>query len=184
MRLIRQLHPRSLAQVSYVLWQHSIRAAIPARHASLNTKHEFRDREHGFSNESEIADVAVPTRHRGRVYCDQDFVVLWSGFVDLLELEKIRRSVLGVQNRFHKCSLWVCYRMFTRSSCRLLERADSSRGLPLQQGQGILVPAVGPSTLEMLCQAHFPCTARELDLASVTITRLLERFPRSRRCSG
>ena len=34
-------------------------------------------------------------------------VVLGSGFVHLLELEKIGRSVLGVQNRFHKCSLGV-----------------------------------------------------------------------------
>src|SRR6266852_1921434 len=62
--------------------------------------------EHGFGHESEIADVAVPTRHRGRVYFDQEFVVLGSGFVHLLELENIWRSVLGVQNRFHKCSLW------------------------------------------------------------------------------
>src|SRR4029077_5516601 len=97
-----------------------------------NTKHELRDRAHGCGNESEIADVAVPSRHRGRVYFDQDFVVLWSWFVHLLELEKIGRSVLGVQDCLHKCSLYGCYphRMFTRSSCQLLERADSSRGLP------------------------------------------------------
>jgi hypothetical protein len=44
-------------------------------------------------------------RRRGRLYCDQGFVVLWSGFVHLLELEKIGRSVLVVQNRLHKCSL-------------------------------------------------------------------------------
>ena len=53
----------------------------------------------------------APTPHAsipidGRVYFDQEFVVLGSGFVHLLELEKIGRSVLGVQNRFHKCSLW------------------------------------------------------------------------------
>ncbi len=70
-----------------------------------NTKHEFRDREHGLGHEREIADVAVPTRHGGRVYRDQDFVVLGNRLVDLLELEKIGRSVLGVQNRFHMLPL-------------------------------------------------------------------------------
>ena len=61
--------------------------------------------QHGFGDEGEIADVAVTSRHRGRVYRDQDFVVLGSGFVHLPELEKIGRSVLGVQNRFHRYSL-------------------------------------------------------------------------------
>src|SRR2546427_234228 len=128
-----------------------------------NTKHEFRDRQHRFGHEGEIADVAVTCRHRGRVYRDQDFVVLGSGFVHLLELEKIGRSVLGVQNRFHKGSLWGCclFRMFTRSSCQLLERADSSGGADRSGGgKKTSWPPQGQSPLESLGKRTAPAPPR------------------------
>src|SRR2546427_6585528 len=127
-----------------------------------NTKHEFRDRQHRFGHEGEIADVAVTCRHRGRVYRDQDFVVLGSGFVHLLELEKIGRSVLGVQNRFHKGSLWgrCLFRMFTRSSCQLLERADSSGGAHRSGGgNGYWCVSSVPLPLRVLGEGPTPATA-------------------------
>ena len=54
-----------------------------------DTKREFGEGEHGSGHEREIAHVAVPGRHRGRVYGDQDLVVCGSGLVYLLELEKV-----------------------------------------------------------------------------------------------
>lgn len=36
-----------------------------------------------------------------RIDSDQDFLVLWSRFCDLLELKNIRRSVFCIHNCFH-----------------------------------------------------------------------------------
>ena len=71
-----------------------------------------------------------------------------SWFVHLLELEKIGRSVLGVQNRFHKCSLWGCH------PHRMLQgvRVSCLNGLMLVAGY---VPRKGQ---RMPCAR--PCTAR------------------------
>ena len=46
-------------------------------------------------------------------------------------------------------------------------------GFLVRKRQKNLVPTVGPSSLEIRGRAHVPCTARELDLASVTISRLV-----------
>jgi hypothetical protein len=51
--------------------------------------------------EREIAHVAVPSRHRGRVDRDQDFVVLGNRFIHLPDSKEIGGAVLRVYDGFH-----------------------------------------------------------------------------------
>jgi len=80
-----------------------------------DSEHEFRHRQHGLGNESKIAHVAIPGRHGGCVYSNQDFVVFGSRLVHLLEPEEVWGAIPGMQSRFHisRFRVAVCTACYT-----------------------------------------------------------------------
>src|SRR5665213_3625577 len=66
-------------------------------------------------NESKIAHVAIPGRHGGCVYSNQDFVVFGSRLVHLLEPEEVWGAIPGMQSSFHisRFRVAVCTACYT-----------------------------------------------------------------------
>src|SRR3954462_15299844 len=94
-----------------------------------NAEHEFGNRQHGFGNEREIAHVAIPGRHRGRMYLYENFFVPWCWPGHLFNSEKVRGPVSGVQNGFHNWLLAVTVRVPRRARrTTRLPRSLSSSG--------------------------------------------------------